>query len=296
VSQDVGVEFDEFELVLVNDDSPDQSWEVIEGLADEYPFVLAVNLRRNCGQDNAIMAGLHHATGAVVVIMDDDLQHDPKEIKAMYDKVQEGYDVVYAHFTEKEHAGWKNFGSWINGVAARLVLKKPRHIYMSPFKAVTRDVIDEIIRYEGPFTYVDGLIFTVTSSITQVAAQHHPRHAGKGNFNFVRSLKVWLSLATGFSVIPLRIATVTGAVIALCAFALAAFFLVQALLVNQAPGWPSTVIIVLFLGGIQLTAIGVLGEYIGRIFITQNKRPQFTIKESRQTQRSTASKKAVVNQ
>jgi undecaprenyl-phosphate 4-deoxy-4-formamido-L-arabinose transferase len=296
VSHDVGDKFDEFELVLVNDGSPDRSWEVIRKLVDEYPFVSAVNLRRNYGQDNAIMAGLHYARGEVVAIMDDDLQHDPRDTKAMYDKVRQDYDVVYAYFQEKEQAVWKNIGSWANGLAARLVLKKPKHIYMSPFKAIARDVVNEIIKYHGPFSYVDGLIFTVTSNITQIPVKHHRRFAGKSNYSFLKSLKVWLSLATGFSVIPLRIAAFTGAMIAVCAFGLGAFFFLKALFVEQMPeGWASLVVIVLFLGGIQLMAIGAVGEYIGRIFITQNNRPQFTVKEFRQSQGASARTRAVAS-
>ena len=280
VNEDVGAEFDSFELILVNDASPDRSWDVISELVGEYPFVSAVNLRRNSGQNNAIMAGLHQARGEVIVIMDDDLQHDPRDIKSMYDKVGEGYDVVFADFAQKKQALWKNAGSWINDLAARAVLGKPKHIYLSPYKAICRGVVDEVVKYNGPFSYVDGILFTITSSVTQVPAQHHPRFAGKSNFNFIRSLRVWLNLTTGFSVLPLRVATVIGAISAIGAFGLAAFFIWETIMVERPPpGWASTVVILLFLGGMQLMAIGILGEYIGRIFITQCQRPQFTVRE-----------------
>jgi undecaprenyl-phosphate 4-deoxy-4-formamido-L-arabinose transferase len=140
--------------------------------------------------------------------------------------------------------------------------------------------VKEIIKYDGPFTYVDGLIFSITSNITQIDAEHHTRLAGRSNYSLLRSIKVWLKLATGFSVIPLRIATFTGGLIALLSFLMASFFVIQALVIDKIPeGYPSLIVTLFFLGGIQLMGIGAIGEYIGRIFITQNKTPQFTVKE-----------------
>jgi len=268
-----------YELILVDDDSPDDSWEVIERLTSERDRLVGVRLRKNAGQDNAIMAGLRLSTGDIVVIMDDDLQHDPADIPALVEKLRRGFDVVYARFGAKRQAAWKNMGSWLADRAAVLILDKPPQIYMSPFKAVDRAVVDEIIKYEGPFSYVDGLIFTVTSNITQIEVAHHERYSGASNYTFVRSLAVWLKLATGFSPFPLRVAAVTGGIIALLSFAAATFFVVQALVLEQMPpGWPSLIVSVFFLGGIQLMGIGAVGEYIGRIFVTQNRRPQSTVK------------------
>src|SRR5215813_13232448 len=280
VRYEVGAHFDGYELILVNDGSPDESWEVIVQLAREYDFVTGVNLRRNVGQDNAIMAGLNVAAGEVVVIMDDDLQHDPGDIRRLYDRLQDGFDVVYAHFGRKRQALWKNIGSWFNDRFAIVVLGKPKEIYMSPYKALRREVVDEIIKYGGPYPYVDGLIFTVTSNITEVPATHYPRFAGKGNYNLVKSIGVWLKLATGFSVIPLRMVTFLGGIISVFSFLLAFYFVLETVLLKQAPsGWPSVIVAILFIGGVQLIGIGAVGEYIGRIFITQNQRPQFTVKE-----------------
>jgi len=280
VREDVGARFESYELILVNDGSPDKSWEVILQLTREYDFIVGVNLRRNVGQDNAIMAGLNVARGEVMVIMDDDLQHDPSDIPTLYDRLQEGFDVVYAHFERKRQALWKNLGSWFNDRFAIVVLGKPKNIYMSPYKALRREVVDEIIKYSGPYPYVDGLVFTVTSNITDVPATHHARFAGKGNYSFVSSIGIWLKLATGFSVIPLRMATFLGGVISLFTFVLAFYFVLETLLLKRAPsGWPSVIVAILFIGGIQLIGIGAVGEYIGRIFMTQNQRPQFTVKE-----------------
>jgi len=177
VQQDVACHFESYELIMVNDNSPDMSWDVIIHLCSEYDFITGVNVRKNVGQDNAIMAGLHCARGEVIVIMDDDLQHDPSDIPSLYKEIHNGFDVVYAYFKEKDQALWKNLGSWFNDRAAVLVLGKPKHIYMSPFKAIRREVVDEIIKYDGPYSYVDGLIFAITSNITQIHATHHSRYA-----------------------------------------------------------------------------------------------------------------------
>jgi len=291
----VGAHFDSYELILVNDGSLDESWEVIVQLTREHDFVTGVNLRKNVGQDNAIMAGLNVASGEVIVIMDDDLQHDPWDISALHHRLQEGFDVVYARFERKRQALWKNVGSWFNDRVAVVVLGKPKDIYMSAYKAIRREVVDEIIKYGGPYPYVDGLIFSVTSNITEVPATHHRRFAGEGNYNLLKSIGVWLKLATGFSVIPLRMVTFLGGIISLFSFLLAFYFLLEALLLKREPsGWPSMIVAVLFIGGVQLIGIGAVGEYIGRIFMTQNHRPQFTIKaiqrrlEPRGTMRTSA--------
>jgi polyisoprenyl-phosphate glycosyltransferase len=295
VRHEVGAHFDSYELILVNDGSPDESWDVIVQLTREHDFVTGVNLRRNVGQDNAIMAGLNVARGEVIVIMDDDLQHDPSDISTLHRRLQGGFDVVYAHFDRKRQARWKNMGSWFNDRFATVVLGKPKSIYMSPYKALRREVVNEIIKYGGPYPYVDGLIFTVTSNITDVPATHHPRFSGEGNYNLLKSIGVWLKLATGFSVIPLRMVTFLGGMISLFSFMMAFYFVLETLLLKREPsGWPSMIVAILFIGGVQLIGVGAVGEYIGRIFITQNQRPQFTIKaiqrrpESRGTMRAPA--------
>lgn len=282
VRQDVGNSIASYELILVNDGSTDDSWKVINSLVKEYDFVVGINLRKNVGQDNAIMAGLNRIRGDVAIIMDDDLQHDPADILRLYETAMQGYDVVYAHFERKKQALWKNLGSYMADWLACRVLRKPKDIYMSPFKAIRRGVVEEIIKYGGPFSYVDGTIFTVTSNLTQITATHHSRYSGDGNYNLVRSVRVWLKLATSFSVIPLRIASITGGVVALASFMMGFFFIYQALFLERpVEGWASLIVTVTFIGGIQLLGIGALGEYIGRIFMTMNGHPQYSIDEIR---------------
>jgi polyisoprenyl-phosphate glycosyltransferase len=280
IEKEVTGYFQSYELILVNDDSPDASWEAIQRLASEHTFITGINLRKNSGQDNAIMAGLNMAMGDVVVIMDDDLQHDPSDIVPLYRQMEHGFDVVYARFEQKQQALWKNLGSWFNDWVAVWTLGKPKGIYMSPYKAMRREVVQEVTKYPGPYPYVDGLIFAVTSKIAQVPATHHTRFAGKSNYNFLKSIKVCLKLATGFSAFPLRIVASMGVTMSILAFAFATFFVLQTFLGSRGPeGWASAIVATLFIGGVQLVGIGVVGEYVGRIFVTQNARPQFTVRE-----------------
>jgi glycosyltransferase involved in cell wall biosynthesis len=269
-----------YEIVIVNDCSPDNSWRKITELCEKYGKIKGINLRKNFGQDSAIMAGLNHSSGESVIIMDDDLQHDPADIPTLLDELEKGYDVCYARFSSKRQSLFKNLGSWLNDKVANVVLKKPKEIYLSPYKAIKRDVVHEIIKYDGPYPYVDGLLFRVTCNITQVVVQHHERYAGKGNYNLRKSLRVWLKLATNFSVLPLRIATFLGFLSSGIGFSLALFFIIQRLVKTGGPlGWASLIVTILFLGGIQLTSIGIIGEYVGRLFLHNSEEPQFIIKD-----------------
>ena len=270
------------EIVLVNDCSPDRSWDRIVELTAQYATIRGVNFRKNFGQDSALMAGLRTARGDVMVIMDDDLQHDPQDLEMLLKKVEEGFDVCYARFVHKKQALWKNLGSWFNAKVANIVIGKPDDVYLSPYKAIARAVVDEIVKYDGPYPYVDGLLFRATASITQVDAEHRERYAGKSNYNLVRSISVWLKLATSFSLVPLRIATYLGFGFSSTGMLLALFFLIKKLFFDTgAPlGWASTIVAVLVLGGVQLACLGLIGEYLGRVFLHLNKRPQYVVKET----------------
>jgi glycosyltransferase involved in cell wall biosynthesis len=214
-----------YEIVLVNDCSPDNSWEKIVELCDIYDSIKGINLRRNFGQDCAIMAGLNNSSGKCVIIMDDDLQHDPSDIPALINGLV-GYDVCYTLFDSKKQSWFKNFGSWLNGKVAEIVIKKPKKIYLSPFKAIKREVINEIIKYDGPYPYIDGLLFRTTRKISQVKVEHHERYLGKGNYNLVKSIRVWLRLLTNFSILPLRVAIIFGFVSSIFGFLLALYLII----------------------------------------------------------------------
>ncbi len=269
-----------FELILVNDASPDNSWNVIRELSSRFPFVRGVCLMRNFGQHNATMAGLHQARGDVVVIMDDDMQHPPQTILDLVDAVRGGFDVCYTTYVDRQHAAWKKLGSWLNDRVASFLLKKPRGLYLSSFKALHRHVVREIVRYDGPYAYIDGLILDVTRRITSVPIPHQKRLEGEGNYNLRRSLSLWLKMATSFSVIPLRVASFIGAVLAVvAAFALIAVIVDKLRHPETPAGWASVMTIVLFLGGLQLLFLGVIGEYLGRAYLKLNRKPQFAVRE-----------------
>jgi len=268
------------EIVLVNDGSQDGSWHKIVQLAQRCGNLRGLNLRKNFGQDNAIMAGLNYCSGDAVVIMDDDLQHDPDQMPALLAELERGSDVCYAYFERKKQTRFKNFGSWLNGKVANIVLKKPPEIYLSPYKVMRREVVEEILKYGGPYPYVDGLIFRVTRNITQIPVPHHERFAGEGNYGLWKAVHVWLKLATNLSVTPLRLATFLGFLAAGTGFVLAAFFIIQRLVTPAAPlGWASLVVTSLVMGGIQLIALGVIGEYVGRLFLHQSNEPQYIVRD-----------------
>jgi undecaprenyl-phosphate 4-deoxy-4-formamido-L-arabinose transferase len=253
---------------------------VIRDLAARYPFVRGICLMRNFGQHNATMAGLNQSRGDVVVIMDDDLQHPPQTILDLVDAVRGGFDVCYTTYVDRQHAAWKKIGSWLNDRVASFLLRKPRGLYLSSFKALHRRVVREIVRYDGPYAYIDGLILDVTRRITSVPIPHQKRLEGEGNYNLRRSLSLWLKMATSFSVIPLRVASFIGAVLAgVAALALVAVIVDKLRYPETPAGWASVMTIVLFLGGLQLLFLGVIGEYLGRAYLKLNRKPQFAVRE-----------------
>lgn len=268
-----------YQIILINDGSKDNSWPKIAELSKRYNEIAGINLRRNFGQDNAIMAGLNYSSGDLVIIMDDDLQHNPSDIPSLLDKLEKGYDVCYGRFSSKRQSWFKNLGSWFNDKVANIILKKPKGIYLSPYKVIKREIVDEIIKYDGPYPYVDGLLFRITRNITQVSVEHHQRYAGKGNYNLIKSIRVWLKLATNFSVWPLRMATLLGFISSGFGFVLALYFIIRKIAGAPPVGWASLITAILFLGGVQLITLGITGEYVGRLFLHHNKEPQFVIKD-----------------
>ena len=271
--------------MFVNDYSPDDSWSVLKGLSSEYPYIKSINLRKNSSQHNAIMAGLHFAQGEVVVMMDDDLQHSPKYILELYQKIKDGSDVCYANFHKKHHASWKLIGSSFNNYVATVLLKKDRDLYLSSFKAISQEIKNEIIKYDGPYVYLDGLILDVTQNTETITVEHNKREEGKGNYTLFNSISLWLKMATNFSVLPLRIASILGFIFSILGLLLALYFVIFKLFftTDLPTGWTSIVVSVLVLGGTQLITLGIIGEYIGRTYLKINKKSQFTIKEKLNT-------------
>jgi glycosyltransferase involved in cell wall biosynthesis len=275
----------DYEIVLVNDGSPDNSWTVIETISRKNPQVIGVDLRRNFGQDNAIITGLRLSRGKYVAIMDDDLQHHPRDLPALLNKIEEERgDAVYADFRVKQQKLWKNLGSWFNGKFAEWVINKPKEIYLSPYKIIRREVVDMICNYDGPDPYIDGLLFQITSRISQIPVDHHHRYAGRSTYTVWKSIRVWARLAFSFSARPMRLVSWVGFTFAMLGMLLALLVVFYRLFFPEdfspnAVGWASLMVALLVLSGIQMLFFGILGEYTGRTFVRVNNKPQAAIRE-----------------
>ena len=269
------------EIVLVNDGSADNSLAVCHALFDKARIPLTVvNLARNYGEHNAVMAGLRYASGAHVITMDDDLQNPPEEVQRLLAFAQRnGKEVVYTYYDDKRHAVWRNLASRFTNRVADFVLDKPRGLYLSSFRCMTAFVAREIIRYEGPFPYVDGLILQVTHDIDRLLVRHLPRATGSSNYTVRRLLRLWMNMFVNFSVMPLRISTLTGFALSALGAIGVAMAVGEALLSSPPPGWASLMAAVLLLSGVQLVILGIVGEYLGRLYLTVNRRPQSVVKE-----------------
>src|SRR5215216_3785105 len=261
------------EIVLVNDASPDNSLAVCRALVDEARVpVTLVDLSRNYGEHNAVMAGLRHSRGAHVITMDDDLQNPPEEVERLLTFAQQsGREVVYTYYDEKQHSLWRNLGSRFTNWVAGYVLDKPKGFYLSSFRCMSAFVVGEITRYEGPFPYVDGLILQVTQDIDRLLVTHLPRAIGRSNYTLRRLLRLWLSMFVNFSVIPLRVSTLAGFVLSLVGAIGSIVAAVEAMFSNTPPGWASLMAAVLLLSGVQLLILGIVGEYLGRLYLTANR-------------------------
>src|SRR6266481_7552988 len=273
------------EIILVNDASPDNSLEVCKALIDRarVPITL-VDLSRNYGEHNAVMAGLRHARGAHVITMDDDLQNPPEEVERLLAFAQEsGREVIYTHYGEKQHAAWRNLGSRFTNWVAGFVIDKPKGFYLSSFRCMSAFVVREATRYEGPFPYVDGLILQVTQDIDRLLVRHLPRAVGRSNYTTRRLLRLWLSMFVNFSVMPLRISTLTGFALSLIGTVGSIIVLTEALFFAPPAGWASLMAAVLLLSGVQLVILGIVGEYLGRLYLTANRKPQSVVKEVRRS-------------
>lgn len=267
------------ELILVNDASPDNSWKVLQSLTKQYPNLKAVNLAKNFGQHNAIMAGLRFASGDFVILMDDDLQHSPAYIGKLIEALDED-DVCFVRFEKRQHAGWKLAGSNFNNLLASHLVDKPKDLYLSSFKAFRKHINNAITQYEGPYPYIDGLILRSTNRVQVIDAIHHERFSGQGNYNLKRSVSLLLKMATGFSVAPLRLAILIGVTLGLLSLLTVIYVIVEKLM-NPAvqPGWTSIVAIILAVSGVQMLFLGLIGEYMGRLYLNSNKKPQYVIRE-----------------
>ena len=269
------------ELVLVNDGSRDATAGLCrELLRDARIPITFVNHARNYGEHNAVLTGYRHARGAHVVNLDDDGQNPPAEAVRLWQQAKrEGLDVVYGHYSRKEHSAWRNFGSWLTNRITDLVLDKPKGFYLSSFRCVSAFVAHEVATHDGPYPYIDGLILQVTQNIGALEVHHAGRTAGQSGYTLRRLLRLWLSTFVNFSVMPLRLATLLGLLMA-AAGLLGLGFVFYLWMTNNGPdyGWGSLMGALLVFSGTQLVVLGLIGEYVGRMFLTVNRRPQSVVR------------------
>jgi len=264
------------EIVLVNDGSPDNSLAVCRALIRNCAVPLTVvNLARNFGEHNAVMAGLREARGAWVITMDDDLQNPPSEVVRLLEYARaSGKEAIYTWYGSKEHAAWRNLGSRFTNKVAGFVLDKPQGLYLSSFRCLSAFVVEHVTRYAGPFPYIDGLVLQVTQSIDRVEVKHLPRAEGRSNYTLRRLIRLWLNMFVNFSVMPLRLSTLTGLAISVFGGVATVLVLIEAMYYSTPPGWGSIMAAVLLLSGVQLLILGIVGEYLGRLYLTINGKPQ----------------------
>ena len=269
-----------YEIILANDCSPDDTFEVIRGLCAQREDICGVNLARNFGQHAALMAGFGYTHGEVVVCLDDDGQTPADEVGKLLAGIEEGYDVVYAKYAHKQHSGFRNFGSKVNELMTRVMLGKPRELYLSSYFAASRFVIDEILRYKNPYPYVIGLVLRTTKNITNVEVAHREREVGVSGYTMGKLLGLWFNGFTAFSIKPLRIATAMGCLTACGGFLYGIYTVVKKFVNPNVPiGFSAMMAALVFIGGMIMLMLGLIGEYIGRIYISLNNSPQYVIRE-----------------
>jgi len=270
------------QVVLVDDGSLDASDEVCRAVSARHAGVVTyVMLGRNFGEHNAVMAGLWHARGDYVVIMDDDFQNPPEEVGRLIDHaLQHRYDIVYTHSPVKHHHWFRNLGSRLNDRLATFMLSKPRDLYLSSFKCMSRFLVDQVLKYRGPYPYIDGLALRCTRNIGTLQVRHAPRRDGRSNYTLRKLLRLWLNMFVNFSVMPLRVSTVVGLAASVLGLALGVEAFIERLVRPDVPvGWASVLVPVVLLSGVQLIMLGLFGEYLGRLFLTENQTPQFVVRE-----------------
>ena len=269
-----------YEIVLVNDCSPDNTLQVIRTLCEKYENIKGLSLVRNFGQHAALMAGFRHVSGDIVICLDDDGQTPANEAGKFLAEIKAGRDVVYAKYTTKQHTAFRNFGSKVNELMTRYMLGKPKELYISSYFAAKRFVIDEVTRYENCYPYVIGLVLRTTKNISNVEVTHRQREIGCSGYTLKALLALWFNGFTAFSIQPLRLATCVGVFCAASGFLYGIYTIIKRFLIPDIPmGFSALMAALVFIGGMIMLMLGLIGEYVGRIYISLNNSPQYVIRE-----------------
>ena len=270
----------DYEIVLVNDCSPDNVWNVIESLAAADPHIKGICLSKNFGQHPALRAGYPQATGDYIVSLDDDGQTPASETFKLVDKIEEGYDVVYGYYKHAAQHLFRRFGTWVNKKMAEAIIGQPKTLRTTSFFIMRKFIVDEIVRYPHPFAYISGLVFRATKNLGNVEVHHRLRLEGESGYTIAGLLGLWINGFTAFSVKPLRAATFIGLICAAIGFAAGIFVIYKKLMFPAVPiGYTSMLATILFIGGMIMLLLGLIGEYVGRIYISINQSPQYVVRK-----------------
>jgi glycosyltransferase involved in cell wall biosynthesis len=269
------------ELIIVNDGSRDETEAVALKLTRESQLPMTfLSLSRNFGEHNAVLAGLRAASGRYAVTMDDDLQNPPSEaLKLLAVAEAENRDVVFGIYDRKEHAWWRNAGSQLTNLMADFVVEKPRKLYLCSFRCLSRFVVDEITRSRTPYPYIDGLIFQVTQNAGTARVRHVERTQGSSGYNFRKLMRLWISMLVNVSILPLRLMILAGMITSALGFLAVVEVVLEHMLHKTPTGWSSLMAAMLLLSGTQLLLLGILGEYVGRIYLGISEKPQSVVRE-----------------
>lgn len=272
----------DYEIICVNDASPDNVLSVLKSLAQNNYHIKVVDLSRNFGKHSAVMAGYSFITGDFVVNIDDDGQCPMDRLWDLVDPlIEDKADMTMAEYPQRKQSAFKNFGSHINSLMSRTLINKPKDLQFANFSVMKCYIVEEILRYNNPYPYLEGLILRTTNRILSVKMEERERVAGTGNFTLLKSFSLWINGFTAFSVKPLRLATIIGFICALVGFVSGAVVVFRKLLHPAIPvGYSSTVAIILFVGGMLMLMLGLIGEYVGRIYISINNSPQYVIRDT----------------
>lgn len=271
----------EYEIVLVNDDSPDDTYGVIETIAKNADNITGINLARNFGQHAALMAGFHYVSGDIIVCLDDDGQTPATEVGKLLEAVEGGADVAYAKYAHKKHSLFRNFGSFVNEKMLQFLLGKPKELIVSSYFAAKRFVIDEVMRYDKSYPYMMGLVLRTTKRIVNIEVDHREREVGRSGYTLGKLLTLWMNGFTAFSVTPLRVSTWCGCIFAILGFLYGIYTIIKHFVLGIAPwGYDSLMSAISFIGGMILLMLGLTGEYIGRMYISMNNAPQYIVRET----------------
>lgn len=272
------------EIVLVDDGSSDESAQVCRELAlGNAAHIRFVELSRNFGEHSAVLAGLARTSGAHVAVLDDDGQNPPEELPRMIDELKRrDLDVVYGRYCQRQHHWFRRLGSRFNDRVATIMLRKPPELYLSSFKVMNRFMVDEIIKYSGPFPYIDGIICRSSNRLGQMDVAHAARIAGRSNYSLVRLVRLWLNMFLGFSIVPLRFASIIGLLTAASSLIWLMAIVIDKLWLNPSVtvGVPTVLACVCLFSGVQLMVLGMLGEYLGRVHLSTNGQPQYIVRST----------------